>query len=375
MGIAGKVTPGGVEWTGDLHDLYAANLHLRTASRVLVRVARFRARSFIEMERHVRRIDWAPFNPVDSGGSIGLHVSSRKSRLYHERAIAERFERMIGDQLGAPVAALPVGDDEKDADAEEGDQLFVVRFVRDECTVSADTSGELLHRRGYRRAVAKAPLRENLAAAMLIAAGWTSGAPLIDPFCGSGTIPIEGALLARRIPPGLASVDRIPRRYAFERWPGFRADLWGDIVAAAVEEILEEVNVQIVGADRDAGAIEAAMSNAERAGVGADLTFLVRPISASERLTGENGWLLTNPPYGHRLGEAMPLRDLYATLGRMARERLAGWTIGLLAADDGLARHTGLAFQSVLATRNGGIPVRLLLHRGVRSRTEGSGVV
>src|SRR5690606_21549021 len=141
-------------------------------------------------------------------------------------------------------------------------QLVVVRFLRDECLVSADASGALLHRRGYRRAVAKAPLRETLAAAMLTAVGWDGSVPLVDPFCGSGTIPIEAALIARRIAPGIASAELAPRAFAFERWPSFEAGTWSEVVVSARAEVRDATRHPIRGSDRDAGAIAAARANA-----------------------------------------------------------------------------------------------------------------
>lgn len=360
MGIAGVAEPGGVAWEGTRAELYDANLRLRLASRVLVRVAEFRARTFFELERHARRVPWDRF--VAPGGAVRLRVSSRKSKLYHEGAIAQRLldavERSVGGLRDAGAAGG--GDEEEDEGADE--QLFVVRFHYDSCTVSADASGALLHLRGYRQALAKAPLRETLAAAMLLGSGWDGSAPLLDPMCGSGTVAIEGALLARRIAPGLASAERTPRRYAFGDWPDFDARLWADAVERAAGEILPSAPAPVQGSDRDAGAVEAARANAARAGVLDDLALDVRPLSAVEPPPG-TGWLLSNPPYGVRVGETEGLRNLYAALGRLAREKLPGWTLGLLSADRGLEAQVKVRFAEALRTRNGGIPVRLVVGR------------
>ncbi|HYJ78413.1 MAG TPA: hypothetical protein VEW03_02330, partial [Longimicrobiaceae bacterium] len=239
-------------------------------------------------------------------------------------------------------------------------QLFVVRVVRDDFTVSADSSGRLLHRRGYRQAVAKAPLRETLAAAMLLGCEWDGGTPLLDPMCGSGTIPIEAALLARNIAPGLAAASRSPRAFAFTGWPGFDAERWDGLVAEAVAAIRPEAPVAILGSDRDAGAIAAARANAERAGVAGEVSLAVRPVSAIEPPPGP-GLLISNPPYGTRVGESDPLRDLYAALGRTARARAPGWRLALLSADRKLEGQVGVRFAEVLRTSNGGIPVRLVV--------------
>lgn len=360
LGIAAEAQPGGAAWTGTLQQAYAANLRLRTASRVLVRLAEFRARTFYELERHAARVEWARY--LSPGGAVRLRVTSRKSKLYHERAIAERLLTAIDRAVGAPGSAETArgaAEDDEDEGTEEGAQLLVVRFHYDRCTLSVDSSGALLHRRGYRQAVAKAPLRESLAAAMLHACGWDGSSALLDPMCGSGTLPIEAALLARGIAPGLAAADRRPRAYAFERWPGFDARRWAEEVERARAEIRPAAGVPILGADRDAGAVEAALSNAARADVLDDVELRQAPLSALEPMPPP-GLLLTNPPYGVRVGELGPLRNLYAALGRAARAALPGWTLALLAAEPQLEAQLGLPLEELFRTRNGGIPVRLV---------------
>jgi putative N6-adenine-specific DNA methylase len=345
----GAAEPGGVEFTSDDSGLYAANLQLRTASRVLVRVASFHASSFHELERRARRIAWEDFLPP--GSAVGFRVSSRKSRLRHQEAVAERILAAAAERVPGVRPAAPGASDE--AEQDEGAQLVVVRLVHDQCTVSADSSGDLLHRRGYRLASAKAPLRETLAAAMLLASDWDGTAPLLDPMCGSGTIPIEAALLARRIAPGLA------RRFAFERWPSFEADRWQRLREGALERILPAAPAPILASDRDEGAVAAARANAARAGVAADLDIRRAAISAIEP-PGRAGWLVTNPPYGVRIGDPSGLRDLYAQLGNVARRHCPGWHLALLSAQAPLARQIGIPLDCRLETATGGIPVRLV---------------
>ena len=344
---------GGLEWRGDLRTVLLANVGLRIASRVLVRVASFEARSFVELEKQARRIPWARM--VRPGGAARFRVTCRKSRLYHSDAVAQR----LGDAL---VRALPGarverarGESTDDEGAEDEAQLFVVRLFHDRCTVSADTSGELLHRRGWRQATARAPLRETMAAALLAASGWDGSGPLVDPMCGSGTIVIEGALMARGVPPGAK------RHFSVERWPGVpptlgawvRNELAGRGAVAALPVI--------VGSDRDEGAIRAAESNAERAGVREDLTLAVHTVSALEFPDGPRGWVVTNPPYGVRVGEADRVRNLWARLGQVLRERAAGWQVALLSPDAALERQLGIPLREVARTSNGGIPVRLVV--------------
>ena len=325
-----------------------ANLELRTASRVLVRAAEFGARLMPELERHGRRVPWERF--LQPGATIRFRVTSRKSRLYHQGAIEERLAAAACAAVGAVMASG--GDDpDDDAPAAGEPQLIVVRVMRDRFTVSFDSSGDLLHRRGYRLAGAKAPLRETLAAAMLRTSGWDGRAPLVDPFCGSGTIPLEAALIARRIAPGLH------RRFAFERWPGFDGDRWRSLVADARDRILPRARGPILGFDRDAGSVAAARANAERAGVAADVRFEARAISALPP-PGEPGHLVTNPPYGIRMGDRRSLRNLFARFGAVAAERCPESTLTVLLAAPEHRYAIGLPLADRFQTTSGGVVVR-----------------
>ncbi|MEO8139823.1 MAG: class I SAM-dependent RNA methyltransferase [Gemmatimonadota bacterium] len=339
-----ETEPGGVAFEGTLDDVARANLWLRTASRVLVRLGSFHARALGELERKAAALPWRDWLPA--GTAVSVRVTCRKSRLYHQKAVAERIVT-----ASAGVAATAAGDPDE-VEETEG-QLIVVRLFRDACSISLDSSGALLHRRGYRLAVAKAPLRETLAAGLLLESGWSHEMPLIDPFCGSGTIPIEAAMLARRIPPGLA------RSFAFLRWPGADLGRWGALLDSARAAILPHAAAPILGSDRDAGAIEAATANALRAGVAEDITWRQAAVSSLEPPAGI-GALVSNPPYGMRVSEGRELRDLFARLGTVARERLPGWRVSLLLPEAPLERATGLPFGPALHTRNGGLAVRML---------------
>ena len=341
-----RTVEGGVAFTASRRSLYSANLHLRTASRVVVRAGEFDANAFHELERRAGKVPWEAFVSPNLG--VSLRVTCRKSRLYHSDAVAER----VALAIAARVRGARVVDDGGD-DAELPNQLVIVRLFHDRCTVSVDSSGALLHRRGYRQAVAKAPLRETLAAAALIASGWRGDAPLIDPMCGSGTIPIEGALIARRIAPGLR------RSFGFEQWPDFDRETWTSLVDQASSAILPNAIATIRGSDRDSGAIDASRANAARAGVESDVDFSVRPISGIDLMV-EPGWLVSNPPYGVRVGESDRLRNLYAQLGNVARAKCPGGNVTLVSADPGLERQLGLRLRPVLRTSNGGIKVRVV---------------
>jgi putative N6-adenine-specific DNA methylase len=334
----GRADRGGVPFKATTRQLYAANLWLSVASRVLVRIGEFPAGSWEELEAGLKDLPWDAF--CDPGTTVRFRVSSSRSRLYHSDAIAERAHRW----LGYPPTA----------EGQEPGQSFVVRIVGNQAVVSVDASGEGLHRRGWRLEVGKAPLRETLAAALLTAAGWNGTVPLLDPFCGSGTIAIEAALRARRVAPGDG------RGFAFFDWPHFEPGTWGSVTGAAAAGVLQQPGVAIVASDRDAGVVEAARANAERAGVDADVTVVERSVSAVTRPDGPPGWVVTNPPYGGRVGGPADLRNLYARFGDVVRTELAGWQVCLLTAAPALAGHAGLRFESVLSTSNGGIPVQIL---------------
>ncbi|MEO6777856.1 MAG: class I SAM-dependent RNA methyltransferase [Gemmatimonadaceae bacterium] len=353
LGVAAPVpSRGGVEWRGSVRDLYQANLWLRTASRVLVRVSRFHAGSFAELERRAKTVPWGRF--VRARDHVRFRVSCHRSALYHSDAVAERLAESVMAATGckAPTADL-AGSTAADEESRSGEQLFVVRVDRDRLTISADSSGLLLHKRGYRQALAKAPVRETLAAAMLLASWADSGTVLLDPMCGSGTIAIEAAMIARKIAPG------IQRTFRFERWPGFDGGAWGELRAAAASGVLEGAQPVIEAADRDAGAIAAATSNAERAGVAKDIRLVQRSLSESDPAAG-TGWIISNPPYGVRIGT--DVRNLYASVGNLMRGPFAHWKLGLLIASPQLAGQIGLPLERLFGTSNGGIDIEFMVH-------------
>jgi putative N6-adenine-specific DNA methylase len=365
LGIRGRQEIGGVAFDADLQRLYEANLWLRTATRVLVRLGRFHASTFYELERRAKKLPWRDFLPAS--GDVGVRVTCRKSRLYHSDAVGERVLSAIVGSASRVIEGRAAGNDDEEADSSEtpdapedgtrsarnSGQVFVVRIVNDECEVSADSSGELLHRRGYRREIAKAPLRETIAAAMVLASGWKRHESLLDPMCGSGTIPIEAAMIARKIAPGLK------RNFQFMNWPGFDSEKW-NLALVNAREAVTDFEGEILGSDRDAGAVQAATRNAARAGVSENVEFSIGAVSSSiaaiDDSVRESGWILTNPPYGVRVGEGDDLRDLYGKLGSALKSK-PGWRVGILTSDLGLVRQTRLSLRPRFSTSNGGIPV------------------
>lgn len=339
---AGPAGSGLVPFTATARQMYAACLRSAVASRVLVRVARFPARTFADLEREAAAVDWAPW----TAGGGAFRVTAVKSRLFHAAAVAERLERAVG--AVSPALKGRSG---------PGGTPFVVRIDHDHVTISADAGGDPLHRRGWRLAPGQAPLRTTVAAAALRTVGWDGTAPLLDPFCGSGTIAIEAAGLAAGLAPGRL------RSFAFEAWPSFAPGTWAS-VQGEVRAQARRPLAPVLAADRDAGACAATRANAERAGVEIDVRR--QPLSALDLPAGPPGWLVTNPPWGARTapGPGGDLSHLYAALGRVVTERLPGWGTALLVADARLAMETGLPLRHRWSTLSGGTRVHLFATDG-----------
>jgi putative N6-adenine-specific DNA methylase len=354
-GQAGVET-GGVNFAGDLKAIYLANLYLRTASRVLVRLGDFHAAAFSELRKKASRLAWERF--LKPGQPLVINVTCHRSRLYHSDAVAERIAGAIGDCLGKPPVLIRANPDESQVNGEQNlpPQLLVVRLVENLCTISIDSSGDLLHRRGYRLATAKAPLRETLAAGLLMASRWDRISPLVDPFCGSGTIVIEAAMMALGIAPGQA------RHFSFMDWQHYDPMLWELILKEyrfRMEERKSEYQnkFSISGSDRDAGAVKMAQANASRIGVDEFVEFSCRAVSAIE--TSGTGWVVTNPPYGLRVSAGKDLRNLYAQFGKVLKVKCPDWHVAILCSDFRLIRSMDLQLESGISLVNGGVPVRL----------------
>ena len=362
LGLAGGVVvPGGVEFPGDRTALYRANLELRTAGRVLLRAGRFQARAFTDLRRRAVRVPWERF--LAPGEALALRVTCRKSRLYHSGAVAERIAEAIAERLGfAPARVSAAADPDASEPGPEAAggprvQLVLARLDHDVCTLSIDSSGEPLHRRGWRQETGRAPLRETLAAALLLASGWDGTSPLVDPFCGAGTIPIEAALLARRRAPGRG------RAFACQAWRDFDSAAFARLCGVAdARAAAAPAPPPILGCDRDAGAIAAARANALRAGVAGDLTLAQSALSKLAPQPGP-GFVVSDPPHGVRLRSGGDLRNLYARFGAVLRERCPDWGVALLSSSARLHGASGLPLETRGQVRHGGLRLTLLVGR------------
>ncbi len=379
-----EIEPAGVAFEATPLMLFRVNCWSRLATRVIVRLDTFEARDFATLEKFARRVPWG--DVLKSGDSAEISVTCRKSRLYHSDAVAQRIaasiERVVpgahaerevaeegedaedgGEATGSP-AARPATErrGELASQTAHGGRLqrILVRFDRDVCTISADSSGELLHRRGWRLDSGKAPLRETLAAALITASEWPGDVPLVDPMCGAGTIAIEAALRARNIAPGLS------RSFSCEYWPGVAASIARDERDSA-RQAQRDATAPIIAADRDAGAIEATRTNAERAGVVDSLTILHQPLSDTDVSSlGARGWIVTNPPYGVRTGDPLTLPALWGRLGAVVRGAGPGWRLAAVVPDPAFAKELRLPLDRVVMTTTGGRQVAFMRSRAPR---------
>jgi putative N6-adenine-specific DNA methylase len=347
LGIANAVVEtGGVRFSGDLAAAYRANLHLRTASRVLLQLAEFPCDSPQSLYDGVRTIPWADY--LTPAMTLAVDCNLRDSAITHSGYAALKTKDAIVDQLREQCGSRP------NVNPHDPDLLVNVHLFRNRCTISLDTSGSPLDRRGYRLERNEAPLRETLAAALIELTGWDCSMPLIDPMCGSGTIVIEAALKASRCAPGL-----LRSGFGFQRWPGYEQILWKTLVREARAQVLEQPAAPIMGYDLAVRAVEIAKGNSVRADVADMVSFNVGDI-ADFTPPPAPGVLLFNPPYGQRLGEEELLKALYKKIGDVMKQRCRGYTAYLFTGNLDLAKCVGLKASRRIVLFNGPIECRLL---------------
>lgn len=361
-----KIIRGGVTIQGGWPDVWRANLTLRGASKVLVRIGGFRAFHLAQLDKRARKFPWHEI--LTRGYSVKVDVNTnRKSKIYHAGAAIERLERAIHETFGAEIAET----------LESADIIFKVRIDDNNVMISVDSSGAGLHKRGFKQAMGKAPMRETMAALFLQACGYTGDEPVVDPMCGSGTFLIEAAEIAQNLMAGRG------RSFAFERFKTYdpvRVD------ALKAEWPIRKTEHRFYGFDRNVNVIDYANQNAERACVSNVCQFLPTPIETLKRPegavkamknTGENrldnslgnsakaigagcGLVIVNPPYGARIGKKKDLFGLYSRFGAVMRDQFSGWRVGLITSDINLAHATQLPWKPMSEPiAHGGLKVRL----------------
>ena len=361
-----KETRAGVRFSGVLADAYRALIRSRVASRVLLPLAELEAPDAETLYVRVRDIDWTAH--LAPGRTLAVHLDAVRSGITHGHYGALKVKDAIVDQFRA------LGLERPDVDTRRPDLSIRCQIFRDRATLSLDLSGDPLHRRGWRVQEVAAPLKENLAAAVLLRARWpeiaAGGGALLDPLCGGGTLPIEAALMVADIDPGLLRTE-LGVHWGCTGWRGHDAQAWDALLAEARERRaaglahLARQGLHIRGSDQDPRAVQAARANAERAGLAGHVRFERRDLADCTPAAGDRpGLLIANPPYGERLGasagEPSELPALYATLGSMLRERFDGWRAAVLTGNPELGKVMGLRAMRFHTLYNGPIECRLL---------------
>ncbi|MGM0577356.1 MAG: THUMP domain-containing class I SAM-dependent RNA methyltransferase [Myxococcota bacterium] len=338
---------GGVAFQGDRTTMMRACLHLRTAHRVLWNLGTFEAHDDEALYAGARRVArWRGLVPPDR--TFAVHATARGEAFRDARFAALKVKDAVADDVRDTDGARP------DVDPADPDVRVHVRIVGQRVTVSLDAAGESLHARRYRTAAGEAPLRETLAAGLLLLAGWDGDTPLMDPLCGAGTLVIEGAWIAANRAPGL-----LRERMGFERWPGHKPRRYERLKEEARARE-QAVRVSLLGCDRDAAVVEAARANARRAGASDLVRFEVGDLDDARPPEGPPGLLVANPPYGERLGEVEAIVPLYEALGRALGGPFAGWRGAILSAHREHTEALGRPIRRHRLLKNGPLDVRLL---------------
>ena len=315
------ISPGGVAVLGHWPDVWRANLELRGAVRVLVRIGSFMAFHLAQLDKRARKFDWGAVLRADV--PVRVQVTCKASKIYHAKAASERIERALTESHGITLSP-------------EAEMVVKVRIHDNNVTISIDSTGEALHIRGHKEAVGKAPMRENLAALMLRQTGYDGSEPVLDPMCGSGTFVIEAAEIAAGLQPGRS------RSFAFQQLASFDADAFENLRRPASATPPKQM---FFGSDRDAGAVRNATANAARAGVGDWTSFACHGAAEARPPEGQKGLVMVNPPYGGRIGNKKLLYALYGSFGQTMLAHFKGWRVGMVTSEPALAKATGLPWK------------------------------
>ena len=356
-----KQTTSGVFFEGDLRLAYRACLWLRTANRVLMPIANFEAKHPDDLYDGIKQIDW--FDHLEPEGSLAVDFFSSRSRIDHTHYAALKVKDAVVDQFREKFDCRP------SVDLSQPDIRINVHLLKNQATVSLDLSGESLHKRGYRTEGGQAPLKENLAAAILLRAGWKEiadlGGGLIDPMCGSGTLPIEAALIAADSAPGL-----LRDHFGFIKWKQHQQEIWDELLLEAEERETAKINSlpPIIGYDVDSTAIRNSVANLEKAGLTGLIHFEKKALSdltPHPKTREKPGIVILNPPYGQRIGKQSELPSLYRELGQKLRSEFPAWQASLFTGNIQLGKAVGLNSSKTHTFYNGAIECRLFNYKPV----------
>ncbi len=321
-----SVEDGRITFKGDQAALARANIFIRTAERIMIKVGSFRADTFDELFEGTKALSWEQYLPKDARFWV-TKATTNKSKLFSGSDIQSIVKKAIVDRLTGVYHIRWF----EETGAEYPIRVFI---FKDTVTIALDASGTSLHKRGYRQLVGKAPISETLAAALIMLTPWNRDRLLVDPFCGSGTFPIEAAMIGAEIAPGMH------REFTADKWDNLAAEaVWQQALAEAEDKILRDVSMSIQGYDLDAGIIKCAMKNAKAAGVEQHIHFQqrdMRELSSPKKY----GFLITNPPYGERLEDRADLPELYRDMGK-AFDRLDTWSKFIITSYEDAEKYLG----------------------------------
>lgn len=347
------VENGKVTFKGTEEDIPKANLWLRTADRVLLKMGEFKAFTFDELFEKTKALPWDEWITEDANFIVeGKSIDSKLFSISDCQRIVEK----------AVVEKLKTKYDVQWFNKTGAKYTIEVALLKDVATLTIDTSGEGLHKRGYRDRQGEAPIKETLAAAMILLSYWNKDRVLFDPFCGSGTIPIEAAMIGKNMAPGL------DRSFAAEEWPRVKKEYWKMARQEAFKAMDTDVKLHILGCDIDRKSILRARDNAANFGLEDDIAFFIKDFREAE-LNNEYGVVITNPPYGERLGEKLEVQELYKDLGLKFKE-LDTWSTYVITSDEDFEKHYGKKANRKRKLYNGRIKVDYYQYYGPKPETK-----
>ncbi|AZQ64571.1 class I SAM-dependent RNA methyltransferase [Flammeovirga pectinis] len=341
-----------VTFEGDTEVLYKANLHLRTALKILLPIKQFRARNEQELYDRVKEINWAKY--IDLEGTFAIDSTVWSETFTHSKFVALKVKDAIADHFTEIFKRRP------NVDVSEPDIQVHIHISQRECILSLDSSGESLHRRGYRSEQRQAPLNEVLAAGIIMLTGWKGERPFLDPMCGSGTLLIEAAMIASNTAPG------VKRKFAFMNWKQYDRKLWNQVLREAKRAVVE-IEVPIVGSDIEREAIDISFANAERSGLDEDLRISKNSFFDRKPI-GENGIIVCNPPYGERIGK--DIEELYKQMGDKLKQDFSGYDAWIFSGNMQALKFVGLRPSKRIELYNGAIECRLAKYEMYRGKKD-----
>ncbi len=334
---------GGVEFFGKIHDCYLANLHLRIPIRILMRIKSFKADKFSILEKKINEIDWELL--LQKNSNLKFHISTKKSKLYHTDAIAQRVEKIISEKL-------TVLENSPKKQAKKFTHELFIRAENNRFEISLDSSGDLLHKRGIKENTTHAPLRENLAFAALLFAEFTKDDVLIDPMCGSGTFSLEASMFKQNIPAGFA------RNFAFQSWQCFRENKWNYIKKQAETKIESNIKRDIFASDIDDNVISSITQNVQKFNFNKNINIERKDFF--DKLTKQKGVIIINPPYGKRIGSEHDISSFYNEIGEKLERDFKGWRVGIIMPKKHLLNNHKFQKSMIRSFYHGGLDIYLL---------------